>query len=367
MGRPGLAPGVYFRGLLVGYFEGISSERGIDWRCADSLALRSFLGVPWEKPTPDHSTLSRTRRLIDVETHQEVFGWMLKRLAEHGPARGPRRYPAHRPHRAGSHEAARAGPRRPRGAPGARRPDRAGSGQGYHSNQTLVNLEDVGVRGSISEPKRGRRNWKKKQRERNAVLSNRRRIKRQRGKALLRRRGELLERPFAHGLETGGLRRVHVRGNDNVLKRSLIVFAGVNISLRTLTGAGTPRSLHTSAENAARKGLSATLAAALRGLLTLLFTLFGPPHRSIAHPRHLRSPRHRTTRSPSGRPKSTPATGCQRAGFRSASSGAPGQGSDQTRPSPGSTISGREPRPGKPPRTGLRSWRWGGIFPLPRA
>jgi transposase len=71
VGRPGLAPGVYFRALLVGYFEGIGSERGIAWRAADSLALRSFLGFDLNQSTPDHSTISRTRRLIDVETHPQ--------------------------------------------------------------------------------------------------------------------------------------------------------------------------------------------------------------------------------------------------------------------------------------------------------
>ena len=73
VGRPGLAPGVYFRALLVGYFEGIDSERGIAWRTSDSLALRSFLGFELNETTPDHSTISRTRRLIDVETHRKVF------------------------------------------------------------------------------------------------------------------------------------------------------------------------------------------------------------------------------------------------------------------------------------------------------
>ncbi|MBW3653969.1 MAG: transposase, partial [Actinobacteria bacterium] len=72
-GRPGLAPGVYFRCLLVGYFEGIDSERGIDWRCNDSLSLKAFLGVAVDAPAPDHSTISRTRRLVDLETHAEVF------------------------------------------------------------------------------------------------------------------------------------------------------------------------------------------------------------------------------------------------------------------------------------------------------
>ncbi len=87
-GRPGLAPGVYFRGLLVGYFEGIESERGIAWRTADPLALRSFLGFELGQPTPDHSTISRTRRLIDVETHRKVFLWVLVMLAEEGLLKG---------------------------------------------------------------------------------------------------------------------------------------------------------------------------------------------------------------------------------------------------------------------------------------
>src|ERR1700693_4303227 len=83
MGRPSLAPGIYFRSLLIGYFEGIDSERGIAWRLSDSLALRRFLGYALTDETPDHSTLSRTRRLIDVETHQEIFIWVLQVLAQH--------------------------------------------------------------------------------------------------------------------------------------------------------------------------------------------------------------------------------------------------------------------------------------------
>ena len=75
LGRPSLAPGRYFRLLLVGYFEGIDSERGIAWRAADSLAVRSFLRLGLEQAAPDHSTISRTRRLIDVETHRAVFTW----------------------------------------------------------------------------------------------------------------------------------------------------------------------------------------------------------------------------------------------------------------------------------------------------
>jgi len=87
-GRPSLTPGIYIRSLLIGYFEGIDSERGIAWRLADSLALRRFVGIALTEDTPDHSTLSRTRRRIDVETHQEVFSWVLNLLADGGLLRG---------------------------------------------------------------------------------------------------------------------------------------------------------------------------------------------------------------------------------------------------------------------------------------
>src|ERR1700694_3034476 len=83
-GRPSRAPGRNFRLLLVGYFEGIDSERGIAWRAADSLGLRSFLGVGLNEMPPAHSPLSRTRRLIDVETHRAVFGWVLELRAGKG-------------------------------------------------------------------------------------------------------------------------------------------------------------------------------------------------------------------------------------------------------------------------------------------
>src|SRR5262249_17382180 len=84
MGRPSITPGVYFRMLLIGYFEGIDSERGIAWRCADSLSLKNFLGYGLMETTADHSTVSRTRRLIDIETHGRIFTWMLQVLANHG-------------------------------------------------------------------------------------------------------------------------------------------------------------------------------------------------------------------------------------------------------------------------------------------
>src|SRR5579862_5579848 len=88
MGRPGLAPGIYFRLLLIGYFEGIESERGIAWRAADSLTLRDFLGLTLPEAPPDHSTISRTRRLIALETHRAVFTWVLQCLGQAGLVKG---------------------------------------------------------------------------------------------------------------------------------------------------------------------------------------------------------------------------------------------------------------------------------------
>jgi len=82
VGRPGLAPGIYFRLLMLGYFEGIDSERGIAWRASDSISIRSFVRIALDESVPDHSTISRTRRLMDVETHQAVFQWVLTVLAE---------------------------------------------------------------------------------------------------------------------------------------------------------------------------------------------------------------------------------------------------------------------------------------------
>jgi transposase len=87
-GRPSMAPGVYFRLLLIGFFEGIDSERGIAWRVADSLSLREFLGFSVTEQTPDHSTISRTRRLLPVETHKAVFRWFVRVLGEEGLIEG---------------------------------------------------------------------------------------------------------------------------------------------------------------------------------------------------------------------------------------------------------------------------------------
>ena len=138
--------------------------------------------------------------------------------------------------------------------------------QGYHSNQSLVDLEAVGVRSYISEPDRGRRNWKKNPVARDAVYRNRRRIRGARGQRLLRLRGERLERPFAHLYETGGMRRVYLHGHTNIRKRVLIHAGAFNLGLlmRQLIGVGTPR------------GLQGRLGAVLAALLVLIRSLSEP-------------------------------------------------------------------------------------------
>ena len=132
--------------------------------------------------------------------------------------------------------------------------------KGYHSNETMVGFAAIGVRSYVSEPDRGRRHWKGQAAARDAVYANRRRIRGARGKRLLRQRGELLERPNAHLCETGRMRRVHLRGHPNILKRLLVQVCGFNLGLlmRHLTGVGTPRSL---------QGRAAARLGALIGLL----------------------------------------------------------------------------------------------------
>ncbi len=368
VGRPGVPPGVYFRTLMIGYMEGIGSERGIAWRCADSLSLREFLGYGLTQSTPDHSTLSVVRGRIDVETHREVFGWILERLAEAGPLKGKtigvdattleanaamrslvRRDSGEAYNEFLERLAKESGietptredlakldrKRKNKGSnddwtnphdPDAKitkmkdgrthlahkaehsvdmdtgaivgvtiqpadRGDTSSIGQtlsetmenldevsdgrrryemeevvtdkGYHSNDVVRDLAEMALRSYASEPGRGRRNWQGKEAEREAVYANRRRIRGERGKRLLRRRGELLERPFAHCYETGGLRRTHLRGHEKILKRVLIHAAACNLSLlmRTLFGVGTPRGL---------QGLAALIESALAPLLRLL-------------------------------------------------------------------------------------------------
>jgi transposase len=130
------------------------------------------------------------------------------------------------------------------------------------------------VRSYLSEPQRGQRRWQDDSEAQQAVYGNRRRIRGEHGKALLRRRGELLERSFAHAYETGGMRRVHLRGRRNILKRQLIHVAGFNLSLimRQRLGKGTPRGL---------QGLSADLLLAfLRLWMAVLAAASGCTRRS---------------------------------------------------------------------------------------
>ena len=114
--------------------------------------------------------------------------------------------------------------------------------KGYHSNQVLLDLAALDLRTYIAEPDRGRRNWTTKATARTAVYANRRRIRGMRGRALQRRRSERLERPNAHLYETGGMRRIHLRGHANILKRLLVHISGFNLALlmRSLIGIGTP-------------------------------------------------------------------------------------------------------------------------------
>jgi len=356
LGRPSLPPSVYFRLLLIGYFEGLDSERGIAWRVADSMSLREFLGLSLREPTPDHSTVSRNRRLLGLETHQELFTWVLQVLAKNSLLRGKtigvdsttleanaamrsivrhvdgmaysefleglakasgienptreeiarfdrkrekkgsnedwknphdpdakitkmkdgRTHLAHKAEHAVDMEtgAVVAVTLQP-----ANRGDRESlektleeaadslaaviddaeaaekmsdellrelvADKGYHCNAVLEAQEKAGIRTYISEPKRGRRNWKGKEAAQQAVYANRRRIRGNRGKGLLRIRGEKVERSFAHNYETGAMRRTHLRGHENILKRLLVHVAGSNLGLlmKTAFGVGTPRGL----------------------------------------------------------------------------------------------------------------------------
>jgi len=117
--------------------------------------------------------------------------------------------------------------------------------KGYHSNAVMVSVKSRGLRSYISEPKRGRRKWSKHKQAQQPTYANRRRIKGKRGKSLLRQRGEKVERAFAHLLETGGLRRVHVRGQIEILKRMVLQGAAFNLGLlmRQACGVGKPRVL----------------------------------------------------------------------------------------------------------------------------
>ena len=308
MGRPGLPPGVYFRCLLVGYFEGLDSERAIAWRVADSLSLRTFLGLPLKKDPPDHSTVSRTRRLIDLETHQAVFTWALgvldaAGLVPHEPdaeitkMKDGRTHLAHKQEHGvdmdtgavvavtlhggatgdtttieGTLEAAKHNLEQARQEAGeeskSEEPEEAVADKGYHSRRVMLDLQEAGCRTYISEPRRGPQHWEGQLAERNAVYANRRRKNGPRGQRLQRRRGELIERGFAHTLETGGMRRTHLRGHENIAKRMLVHVAGFNLGLlmRRRYKVGKPRCL----QGRAAAALWAALVAILDALLTLM-------------------------------------------------------------------------------------------------
>ena len=162
--------------------------------------------------------------------------------------------------------------------------------KGYHSNQSMVDLDAVGVRSYIAEPDRGRRDWSKQPEAQAPVYRNRRRIRGARGRRLMRQRGERIERSFAHLYDTGGMRRTHLRGHENILKRLLIHAGGFNLGLlvRSILGVGTPRGLQgrLAAVMATVLGLIAVtprrctelgtfwrVMVAMRGLLTLNTTL----------------------------------------------------------------------------------------------
>lgn len=352
LGRPSVPPGLYFRLLLIGYFEGIDSERGIAWRVADSLTLREFLGLTLSEVPPDHSTISRNRRLIDVETHQEVFAWVLSVLGKEGLLRGQTigvdattleanaamKSIVRRDTGEGYSEflkrlAQESGEATPTRAELARKDKkRKGKGsnddwtnpqdpdakitkmkdgrthlahkaehavdletgaivavtiqpadrgdtksfeltlsetlenltvvaeqaslpekvlrelvadRGYHSGAVLQRVEALGLRSYIAEPKRPRRKWRGRIAEQKATYANHRRMKGARGKRLSRWRCEKVERSMAHSYETGGLRRLYLRGHANILKRVLIHEAGFNLGLvmRKRFGQGTPRGL----------------------------------------------------------------------------------------------------------------------------
>jgi transposase len=410
MGRPSLQPGRYFRLLLVGYFEGIDSERGIAWRATDSLAVRTFLRLPLDEAPPDHSTISRTRRAIDLETHRAVFTWVQERLVEAGLFKGKtigidattleanaamrsivrrdteetyqefltrlaqasgietptrddlarldrkrkkktsnkdwtnphdpdakvakmkdgRTHLAHKAEHAvdletgaivavtlqGADEgdtativetaiaaaeqveAAQAEVADPQPL------EEAIADKGYHSNRTMVDLDAVGIRSYVAEPDRGRRDWSKAPDAQRPVYGNRRRIRGRRGRRLMRRRGELIERSFAHVYDTGGMRRTHLRGHTNILKRLLIHAGGFNLGLamRHLIGVGTPRGLQ-GRRLAVLATLFVLISAASRRLTAIVAA-----HRRLAVMRgHLKSPTALIVSSPA---MATYTTGC---------------------------------------------------------
>ena len=151
--------------------------------------------------------------------------------------------------------------------------------KGYHSDEILVKYAEQGIRTYISEPKQ-KRNWKGKEKQKRATQSNRRSIRGERGKELLRRQGELVERPFAHRMDRGRLRRLHVGGTSNVAKQELLLCAAQNLGLlmRAVYGAGTPRrrAAHGRPSSTTATGLLGTLLVLLSALWRQLSMLWAP-------------------------------------------------------------------------------------------
>ena len=217
LGRPSLRPGRYFRMLLIGYFEGLDSERAIGWRVADSMSVRAFLEYDPEEA-------------VDLETGAVVA--VTVQGAEAGDTKT-----MDKTLRMAREEVSAV-------QPGAEVREVVAD-KGYHSTKIALELKQQGFRKSVSEPERKGRRWKGRVDAQRAVYGNRRRIRGVRGRRLQRQRSERVERPFAHRRETGGLRRIFARGHPNMRKRLLVHVCGFNLGLlmRQLTGFGTPRSL----------------------------------------------------------------------------------------------------------------------------
>ena len=158
--------------------------------------------------------------------------------------------------------------------------------KGYHSNETMVDLAAVGLRSYISEPNRGRRDWSDAPDAQAPVYGNRRRLRGARGRCLRRRRAELAERSFAHLYETGGMRRTHLRGHENILKRLLIHGGGFNLGLamRQCLGIGKPRRL---------QGRAAAAMSVFIAVWAHLEAIWGGDNPGFVDRSSLASPRHR--------------------------------------------------------------------------
>src|SRR5436190_1216174 len=175
-GRPSLPPGRYFRMHLVGYFEGIDSERGLEWRCADSLSLRQFLRLGTTEPVPDHSWLSETRGRLPLEVHEAVFAWVLERLAEQGLLKGDRIGvdAATLPETLAAAEANLAAIGT---APTPEAPAALVADEGYHPRDGLKELEGGAWKSRVAEKKAaGISRWHGDEAARRAVYNNRARL-----------------------------------------------------------------------------------------------------------------------------------------------------------------------------------------------